>query len=73
MLAHAELHHEPARARLPIEGRLPDLDSATAWINSQPLTPATLRGKVVLVQFWTYSCINWRRTMPYIRAWSRAI
>ena len=40
------------------------------WLNSQPLTAAGLRGKVVLVDFWTYSCINWRRTLPYVRAWA---
>ena len=49
---------------------LASLDSATAWLNSQPLTVAGLRGKVVLVQFWTYSCINWLRTLPYARAWA---
>ncbi len=49
---------------------LPDLAGATAWINSPPLTSASLRGKVVLVDFWTYSCINCLRTLPYIKAWS---
>ena len=49
---------------------LPDLSGATLWINSPPLTPASLRGKVVLVDFWTYSCINCLRTLPYIRAWN---
>jgi cytochrome c biogenesis protein CcdA/thiol-disulfide isomerase/thioredoxin len=49
---------------------LPDLSGATAWINSPALTPASLRGKVVLVDFWTYSCINCLRTLPYIKAWS---
>src|SRR5271156_193743 len=49
---------------------LPDLSGATAWINSPPLTPESLRGKVVLVDFWTYSCINCLRTLPYIRAWN---
>jgi cytochrome c biogenesis protein CcdA/thiol-disulfide isomerase/thioredoxin len=48
---------------------LPDLSGATAWINSPSLTPASLRGKVVLVDFWTYSCINCLRTLPYIKAW----
>ncbi len=48
---------------------LPDLSGATAWINSPALTPASLRGKVVLVDFWTYSCINCLRTLPYIKAW----
>jgi thiol-disulfide isomerase/thioredoxin len=47
----------------------PELDVATAWLNSEPLTPAGLRGKVVLVEFCTYSCINWLRTVPYVRAW----
>jgi cytochrome c biogenesis protein CcdA/thiol-disulfide isomerase/thioredoxin len=48
----------------------PDLSGATAWINSAPLTFAALRGKVVLVDFWTYSCINCLRTLPYIKAWN---
>jgi thiol-disulfide isomerase/thioredoxin len=56
--------------RLAVEGSMPPLDGATAWINSQPLRPADLRGKVVLVEFWTYTCINWRRQFPYVRAWA---
>jgi thiol-disulfide isomerase/thioredoxin len=56
--------------RLPIEGAMPDFGGATEWLNSQPLAAAGLRGKVVLVDFWTYSCINWRRQLPYVRAWS---
>jgi cytochrome c biogenesis protein CcdA/thiol-disulfide isomerase/thioredoxin len=48
----------------------PDLSGATVWMNSPPLTPASLRGKVVLVDFWTYSCINCLRTLPYIKAWN---
>ena len=48
---------------------LSSLGSATAWLNSRPLTADGLRGKVLLVQFWTYSCINWLRTLPYVRAW----
>jgi thiol-disulfide isomerase/thioredoxin len=55
---------------MPIEGDLPDLDGATAWLNSEPLTPAGLRGQVVLVEFCTYSCVNWLRTLPYVQAWS---
>jgi len=51
------------------EGTLPSLTGATQWLNSPPLTPAGLRGKVVLVDFWTYTCINWLRTLPYVRAW----
>jgi cytochrome c biogenesis protein CcdA/thiol-disulfide isomerase/thioredoxin len=54
---------------LPVEGTLPALSGATGWINSKPLTPATLRGKVVLVDFWTYSCINCLRSLPYVEAW----
>ncbi len=55
---------------LPVEGDLPLLDGANEWLNSPPLTPAGLRGKVVLVNFWTYTCINWLRTFPYVRAWA---
>jgi len=51
------------------EGPLPPLSGATQWLNSPPLTPAGLRGKVVLVDFWTYTCVNWLRTLPYVRAW----
>jgi thiol-disulfide isomerase/thioredoxin len=51
---------------------MPALDGAAAWLNSGPLTPAELRGRVVLVDFWTLTCINWLRTEPYVRAWSQA-
>jgi thiol-disulfide isomerase/thioredoxin len=51
---------------------LPSLGGATGWLNSEPLGPAELRGHVVLVDFWTLTCINWLRTEPYVRAWSRA-
>jgi thiol-disulfide isomerase/thioredoxin len=51
---------------------IPSLAGATAWLNSEPLSPAELRGKVVLVNFWTLTCINWLRQEPYVRAWSRA-
>lgn len=57
-------------AQLSIEGELPALGSATEWLNSPPLTADGLRGKVVLIDFGTYSCINWQRTLPYIRAWA---
>ncbi len=57
-------------ALLPVEGRMPSLAGATGWLNSRPLTTADLRGKVVLVQFWTYTCINWLRTLAYLRAWA---
>ncbi len=55
---------------LPDEGRLAPFDGATAWLNSEPLTPEDLRGRVILVDFWTYTCINWIRTLPYVRAWA---
>ena len=59
-----------ALSRLPKEGKLPPLNSAFGWLNSQPLKPEDLRGKVVLIDFWTYTCINWRRQLPYVRAWA---
>ena len=51
---------------------LPSFDGATAWLNSDPLGPDELRGQVVLVDFWTLTCINWLRTEPYVRAWAQA-
>ena len=62
-----------AAPRLPVEGELPSFDGATGWLNSPPLTPAGLRGKVVLASFWTYTCINWLRQLPYLRAWAGKI
>jgi thiol-disulfide isomerase/thioredoxin len=61
--------HTPV-ARLPVEGELASFGGATEWLNSPPLTPASLHGKVVLVNFWTYTCINWLRQLPYVRAWA---
>ncbi len=63
---------EPARISpaLPDEGPAPALSGAVAWLNSPPLTLEALKGKVVLVDFWTYSCINCLRTLPYVRAWA---
>ena len=55
---------------LPVEGPAPSLDGATQWFNSAPLTSEQLKGKVVLVDFWTYSCINCLRAIPYVRAWA---
>ena len=55
---------------LPVEGHLPGFDGATGWLNSPPLSAADLDGKVVLVDFWTYTCINWLRTLTYVRAWA---
>ena len=60
-----------AGSSLPVEGEMPELNGAVQWLNSQPLTRAQLRGKVVLVDFWTYSCINCLRALPYVEAWSR--
>jgi thiol-disulfide isomerase/thioredoxin len=57
-------------AQLPIEGELPSFGGATGWLNSPPLSPAELRGKVVLTGFWTYTCVNWLRQLPYLRAWA---
>ncbi len=65
------LFHRPADEPrdLPGEGQLPSFAGATGWLNSDPLTPEALRGRVVAVDFWTYTCINWLRTAPYRRAW----
>jgi hypothetical protein len=54
---------------LPAEGTLQPFTGATAWLNSEPLTPEGLRGKVVVANFCTYTCINWLRSLPYVRAW----
>ncbi len=59
----------PAGVAPPVEGELPQLAGAVAWLNSPPLTRAELRGKVVLVDFWTYSCINCLRALPYVKSW----
>src|SRR4051794_3041257 len=56
--------------RLASASDLASLGGATAWLNSPPLTAADLQGKVVFVDFWTYTCINWLRTLPYVRAWA---
>ncbi|KUY93035.1 MULTISPECIES: cytochrome c biogenesis protein DipZ [unclassified Burkholderia] len=72
MMRAAEVTPAPqAPTALPVEGTLPSLDGAVQWLNSPPLTAAGLRGKVVLVDFWTYSCINCLRTLPYTTAWAR--
>jgi thiol-disulfide isomerase/thioredoxin len=57
---------------VPARVHIPSLGGATEWLNSEPLAPAQLRGHVVLVNFWTLTCINWLRQEPYVRAWSRA-
>jgi len=63
-------HIASAAVQQAIEGELPSLHNATAWLNTAPLTATALRGKVVLIDFGTYSCINWQRSLPYIRAWA---
>jgi len=65
-----ELSTKVGAGKLPVEGPLPSLDGAVLWLNSPPLTREQLRGKVVLVDFWTYSCINCIRSVPYVRAWA---
>src|SRR4029450_9841558 len=64
--AHRLAGEDPA---LPDEGALEPFDGATSWLNSEALTPTSLRGRVVLVGFRAYTCINWLRTLPYVRAW----
>ena len=59
-----------APGSLPVEGQLPPLNGAVQWLNSPPLDAQALKGKVVLVDFWTYSCINCLRTLPYVKAWA---
>jgi cytochrome c biogenesis protein CcdA/thiol-disulfide isomerase/thioredoxin len=71
----AEVQARQANAKtqteeLPVEGRLPPLSGAVTWLNSPPLTREDLRGKVVLIDFWTYSCINCLRAIPYVQAWA---
>ncbi|WP_038366367.1 cytochrome c biogenesis protein DipZ [Bosea sp. UNC402CLCol] len=61
---------QPYRSRLPDLGAAPGFDGAVSWLNTAPLKAQELRGKVVLVNFWTYSCINCIRTLPYVRAWA---
>jgi cytochrome c biogenesis protein CcdA/thiol-disulfide isomerase/thioredoxin len=70
MTGGAMMARAPAQGgALPVEGQLPSLGGAVAWLNSPPLTPQELRGKVVLIDFWTYSCINCLRALPYVKGW----
>jgi len=62
--------HGPPTAQIPGQSGLASLEQADEWLNSPPLTPSALRGKVVLIDFSTYTCINWLRTLPYVRAWA---
>lgn len=66
----AQSREPAAPAQFPVLGELPSLSGATGWLNSQPLTTSGLRGRVVLVNFWTYTCINWLRQLPYLTAWA---
>ena len=59
-----------AASGLGIEGQMPSLGGAVGWLNSEPLKSSELRGRVVVVDFWTYTCINWIRSLPYVRAWA---
>jgi thiol-disulfide isomerase/thioredoxin len=68
----ADRQRNPDKAPVTSEGPFPSLAGATGWLNSAPLSRERLRGKTVLVNFWTYSCINWMRAHPYVRAWSHA-
>jgi hypothetical protein len=60
------------RNEYPVESRLPGFEGATAWLNGEPVTPAALRGRVVVVCFGTFTCINWIHVLPYVRAWADA-
>ena len=64
------VHGSPVSAARPMAGEFPPLKGATEWLNSPALSPADLRGKVVVIEFWTYTCINWLRAHPYVRAWA---
>src|SRR5579871_7018861 len=60
-----------ARGANMVNQRAPSFAGAVEWLNSKPLTLDELHGKVVLVDFWTYTCVNWRRTLPYVREWAQ--
>jgi thiol-disulfide isomerase/thioredoxin len=62
--------HGLLTGQTPAQSELASLERANAWVNSPPLSASALRGKVVLIDFWTYTCINWLRTLPYVRAWA---
>jgi thiol-disulfide isomerase/thioredoxin len=70
LIGCANAQSNKGAVRLASEGSMPSLAGATEWLNSPPLTPANLRGKVVLINFWTFSCINSLRQLPYLRAWT---
>jgi len=68
---HAMMSAAKPAGNLPVEGEIPSFAGATLWLNSPPLTAESLRGKVVVVDFWTYSCINCLRALPYVESWYR--
>lgn len=70
MISEATAAALPTASALPVEGRMPSLAGAVQWLNSPPLSAQGLRGKVVLLDIWTYSCINCLRTLPYVKAWA---
>jgi thiol-disulfide isomerase/thioredoxin len=70
MTPHDLFFHGLPTGRVASQSELASLERANEWLNSPPLTASALRGKVVLIDFWTYTCINWMRTLPYVRAWA---
>jgi thiol-disulfide isomerase/thioredoxin len=68
--ANVQRRLTPESVQLETEGDMPSLDGAITWLNSRALSRSDLRGKVVVLDFWTYTCVNWRRTLPYVRAWA---
>ena len=70
MTPHDLFFHGLPTGRVASQSELASLERANEWLNSPPLTASALRGKVVLIDFWTYTCINWQRTLPYVRAWA---
>ncbi|WP_322049516.1 cytochrome c biogenesis protein DipZ [Paraburkholderia sp. J67] len=71
MMRTSDAMQAATKSSLPVLGQLPPLTGAVQWLNSPPLTADSLRGKVVIVDFWTYSCINCLRSLPYVKAWAR--
>ncbi|WP_025129511.1 cytochrome c biogenesis protein DipZ [Pseudomonas sp. PH1b] len=70
LAAGGAMNRAAGASQLPVQGQLPALDGAVQWLNSPPLSAEALKGKVVLVDFWTYSCINCLRSLPYVKAWA---
>lgn len=70
LLSHVPVQAAEPLLDLPVEGQLPEFKGVTTWLNGQPLTRQQLRGKVVLVDFWTFGCINCQRALPHVKAWA---